>query len=433
MSVAAISKLVADKVAEALAADRATRNNSNVAGGSGGNGGQGGAPPVRKRTFAGFMKCGPTQFHGNERVVKLCCWFEKTESVFGIIVTLGLDVANGKSWTDMRKMMMEELCLMNRFKGETTPLGLRAVLNDVVRMAHTLMEQKIQDKAERVAESNKIKWESNNNQGGGSNNNRNKNCCNNNRGNYRDNNRHNQYNNRRQGSARAMTTAQNDGVDQGGPAPNCNRYGLCHFGPCSPKCNRCGKTGHRTNDYSKRTVATGANTQPIRACYEDAKQGQGPNIVTGTFLLNNRYATIVFDSGSDKSFINTSFSHLIDIKSVRLNTSYEVELTDGKIVSTNTVLRGCTQNLINHLFEIDLMPIELGTFDIVIGMDWLVERDAVIVCGKKEVHIPIKNEVLVVKGNKGVSRLKVISCIKARKYMEKGSQLFLAQVTEKEL
>ncbi|GKE03817.1 hypothetical protein Tco_1395835 [Tanacetum coccineum] len=133
-----------------------------------------------------------------------------------------------------------------------------------------------------------------------------------------------------------------------------------------------------------------------------------------------------------KSFVNTSFSHLIDIKSVRLNVSYEVELADGKIVSTNTVLRGCTLNLINHLFEIDLMPIKLGTFDIVIRIDWLVERDAVIVCGKKEVHIPVKNEVLVVKGNKGVSRLKVISCIKARNYVEKGSQLFLAHVTEKE-
>ncbi|GKB87782.1 putative reverse transcriptase domain-containing protein [Tanacetum coccineum] len=150
------------------------------------------------------------------------------------------------------------------------------------------------------------------------------------------------------------------------------------------------------------------------------------------FLLNNRYARVLFDSGSDKSFVNTSFSHLIDIKPVRLNTSYEVELADGKIVSTNIVLRGCTLNLINHLFEIDLIPIELGTFDIVIRMDWLVERDAVIVCGKKEVHIPVKNDVLVVKGNEGVSRLKVISCIKARKYVEKVSQLFLAHVTEKE-
>ncbi|GKC76695.1 putative reverse transcriptase domain-containing protein, partial [Tanacetum coccineum] len=174
----------------------------------------------------------------------------------------------------------------------------------------------------------------------------------------------------------------------------------------------------------------GRNATSQAYAIRDAEQGQGPNVVTGTFLLNNRYATVLFDSGLDKIFVNTSFSHLIDIKPVRLNTSYEVELADGKIVSTNTVLRGCTLNLINHLFEIDLMPIELGTFNIVIRMDWLVERDAVIVRGKKEVHIPVKNKVLVVKGNKGVSRLKMISCIKAR--MEKGSQLLLAHVTKKE-
>nr|GEY05063.1 hypothetical protein [Tanacetum cinerariifolium] len=80
------------------------------------------------------------------------------------------------------------------------------------------------------------------------------------------------------------------------------------------------------------------------------------------------------------------------------------ELADGKVVSTNSVLRGCTLNLLDHLFDIDLMPIELGTFDVIVGMDWLVERDALIVYGRKEVH----------------------------KYIERGSQLFLAQVTESE-
>nr|GEV55019.1 putative reverse transcriptase domain-containing protein [Tanacetum cinerariifolium] len=60
------------------------------------------------------------------------------------------------------------------------------------------------------------------------------------------------------------------------------------------------------------------------------------------------------------------------------------------------------------------------------------ERDALIVCGKKEVHVPYKNKMLVVKSDSSVSRPKVISCIKARKYIEKGSQLFIAQVTEKE-
>ncbi|GKE18055.1 putative reverse transcriptase domain-containing protein, partial [Tanacetum coccineum] len=66
------------------------------------------------------------------------------------------------------------------------------------------------------------------------------------------------------------------------------------------------------------------------------------------------------------------------------------------------------------------MPIELGTFDVIVGMDWLVEHDAVIMCGKKEVHVPYKSKPLVVKGDRGPSRLKVISCIKARKYVERG-------------
>ncbi|GJW34425.1 putative reverse transcriptase domain-containing protein [Tanacetum coccineum] len=327
MSAVAISKLVADKVAEALAADHATRNNLNVARGSGGNGGQGGAPPVRECTFAGFMKYGPTQFHGNEGAVELGHWFKKTESVFGISdcaerskVKFAAATLQGRAltWWNTQVATLG----LARLENELRSLKLRdtniaaytqrfnelaLLCPEVVPTEKKKVELYIKDKAERIAESNKRKWESNNNQAGGSNNNRNNNYRNNNRDNYGENNHHNQYNNRRKGSARAMTTTQNDGDDQGGPAPNCNR-------------------GNATGRAYK-----------IR----EAEKGQGPNVVT-----------------------------------------------------------------VNHLFKIDLKPIELGTFDIVIGMDWLVERDVVIVCGKKEVYIPVKNEVLVVKGNSGVSRLK---------------------------
>ncbi|GKE68436.1 putative reverse transcriptase domain-containing protein, partial [Tanacetum coccineum] len=98
---------------------------------------------------------------------------------------------------------------------------------------------------------------------------------------------------------------------------------------------------------------------------------KGPNVVTGTFLLNNRYTF----SGSDRSFVDTRFSFMLNIDPVKKRVSYEVELADGRIV---TVLKGCTLNLVNHIFEIDLMPIELGTFDVIIGMDSLVKHDAVI-------------------------------------------------------
>ncbi|GKD16005.1 putative reverse transcriptase domain-containing protein [Tanacetum coccineum] len=76
------------------------------------------------------------------------------------------------------------------------------------------------------------------------------------------------------------------------------------------------------------------------------------------------------------------------------------------------------------------MPIELGTLNVIIGMDWLVKHDAIIICGEKVVCIPYGNKTLIVEGDKGVSRSKVISCIKARKYVERGCHLFLVHVTE---
>ncbi|GKD49181.1 putative reverse transcriptase domain-containing protein [Tanacetum coccineum] len=140
---------------------------------------------------------------------------------------------------------------------------------------------------------------------------------------------------------------------------------------------------------------------------------KGPNVVSSTFLLNNRYASVLFDSGSERSFVNTRFSSLLDIKPIKIEDSYEVELADGRVVSTNTVLKGCTLSLVNHIFEIDLMPIKLGTFGVIIGMDWLVKHDAVIIFGEKVVHILYGNKTLIVEGDKGGSRLKIISCIKA--------------------
>ncbi|GJT61453.1 putative reverse transcriptase domain-containing protein [Tanacetum coccineum] len=381
----AVEQLVRDGIEAAIRAERErVREEATRAGGPAG--GPAAAPVARECTFTGFMKCGPTQFHGTEGAVGLCRWFEKMENTFEIsecaegrkvkfatatlhgraltwwnsqVATLGREVANGRPLTEVKQMMVDEFCpveevqrledelrhlklrdmniaaytkrfnelallcpdavpnekkkvelyikgLPEIIKGETTS-SRPATLNEAVRMAHALMEQKIQAKNERIAESNKRKWESNNN-----------NYRNNNRGNYRDNNRHNQYNDRRQGSARAMTTAQNDDADQGEPAPNCNRCGLCHFGQCPSKCNRCGRRGHKANDCRKRTMAAGANAQPIRACYEcgdrnhsrnqcpnlanqrggnatgrayvirEAEKGQGPNVVAGTFLINNR-------------------------------------------------------------------------------------------------------------------------------------------------
>ncbi|GKC37694.1 putative reverse transcriptase domain-containing protein [Tanacetum coccineum] len=99
----------------------------------------------------------------------------------------------------------------------------------------------------------------------------------------------------------------------------------------------------------------------------NASRDPESNVVTGTFLLNNRYASILFDTGAGRSFISTAFCSLINIALTLLENSYDVELADGKIVGVDTIMRGCTLNFLNHPFNIDLMPIELGSFKIIIG------------------------------------------------------------------
>ncbi|GJQ92409.1 putative reverse transcriptase domain-containing protein [Tanacetum coccineum] len=115
-----------------------------------------------------------------------------------------------------------------------------------------------------------------------------------------------------------------------------------------------------------------------------------------------------------KSFVSFAFTHFIDIAPVALNTSYEIELADGKVVSTNTVLRGCTLTLYHHIFKIDLLPTRLGSFDVIIGMDWLSYYRAVIDCYEKIVRIPLPNdEILEVQGERPEKDFGSLACIKA--------------------
>nr|GFB38338.1 putative reverse transcriptase domain-containing protein [Tanacetum cinerariifolium] len=117
------------------------------------------------------------------------------------------------------------------------------------------------------------------------------------------------------------------------------------------------------------------------------------------------------------------------------NPDSNVVTADGKIVGIDIIIRGCNINFQNHLFNIDLMPVELGSFDVIIGMDWLRRCHAVIVCDEKLVQIPYGNETLTFRGNESnngrESCLAVISCSKAQEYMAKGCQTFLTQISAK--
>ncbi|GKB77610.1 reverse transcriptase domain-containing protein [Tanacetum coccineum] len=117
------------------------------------------------------------------------------------------------------------------------------------------------------------------------------------------------------------------------------------------------------------------------------------------FLLNDRYAYILFNTGDDRSFVSTAFSSQIDITPSTLDHYYDVKLADGRIIRLNTILSGCTLNFLNHPFNINLMPVELGSFDAIIRMDWLAKYQAVIVCAEQIVRIPCGNETLIIHGD----------------------------------
>ncbi|GKA79058.1 putative reverse transcriptase domain-containing protein [Tanacetum coccineum] len=128
----------------------------------------------------------------------------------------------------------------------------------------------------------------------------------------------------------------------------------------------------------------------------DKNAHQDPNVVTGTFFLNQHLARVLFDSGADKSFVSISLASMLNIPPITLDTTYDIEMADGNLVGTNTVIQGCTLILLNQPFKIDLMPIKLGSFDVVIGMDWLSKYHARIIYDEKVVHIPINSETLII-------------------------------------
>ncbi|GJZ42282.1 putative reverse transcriptase domain-containing protein [Tanacetum coccineum] len=266
-------------------------------------------------------------------------------------------------------------------------------LDETIELANDLMDQKLRIYVERQSDYKRKADDSSRNNHG-----------------------HKQQPFKRQNVAKVYNMRIGEKNPYGESLPKCTKCHFHHNGPCTQKCHKCNKVGHFARDCRSSGNKNGANTQKGNGsnpkgndCFECGALGhfkrdcpklknkdgrnrnaQGwvyvvgnaekrgntsgnpdSNVVTGTFLLNNLYASILFDTGADRSFISSAFSSLIDIAQTPLENSYDVELADGKIVGVDTIMRGCTLNFLNHLFNIDLMPIELGSFDVIIGMDWM--------------------------------------------------------------
>ncbi|GJV64391.1 putative reverse transcriptase domain-containing protein [Tanacetum coccineum] len=179
--------------------------------------------------------------------------------------------------------------------------------------------------------------------------------------------------------------------------------------PCPPKCNNCKRVGHLTQDCRIRPANNNNNrnnnnnNQKGNGCYECGAQGHFKRNCPR--LRNNDRGNQVKDRAPRSS--------QIDITPSTLDHYYDVELADGRIIGLNTILKGCTLNFLNHQFNINLMPIELGSFDVIIGMDWLAKYQAMEYDTINHISVALKR--------------------RRQKYMEKGFPIFLAHITAKEV
>ncbi|GKA12952.1 putative reverse transcriptase domain-containing protein [Tanacetum coccineum] len=188
---------------------------------------------------------------------------------------------------------------------------------------------------------------------------------------------HHQQQNRRQETSRAYAIIPTKNSRYTGSLPLCKKCTLHHTGPCTVKCQTCNKVGHQTRNCKNKVLATRSNLQPVLVtCHACEEKG---NYINQYPKANN--------SGYEKAY-------LLRDKNAHQDPNV---VTDGNLVGTNTVIQGCTLILLNQPFEIDLMPIKLGSFDVVIGMDWLSKYHARIICDEKFVHIPIDGKTLIIR------------------------------------
>ncbi|GKC70963.1 putative reverse transcriptase domain-containing protein, partial [Tanacetum coccineum] len=193
-----------------------------------------------------------------------------------------------------------------------------------------------------------------------------------------------------------------------------------HVGPACPRWNRVqGPGGNCPNQVVANNEGQGCGNQGNQARgtafmlgVEEARQDT--NIVTGTFTLNKHFAATLFDSGADYSFVSTTFIPLLGLEPSDLGFKYEIEIDSGQLVEIDKVIKGCKLEIKGHIFDIDLIPFGHGSFDVIIGMEWLSNFKAEIIFLKKVVRIPLPDgKVLRVVGERPDEKARLLMSAKA--------------------
>ncbi|XP_076902559.1 uncharacterized protein LOC143557351 [Bidens hawaiensis] len=137
--------------------------------------------------------------------------------------------------------------------------------------------------------------------------------------------------------------------------------------------------------------------------------------------------------GADMSFITLDFLYIIDKPRDKLSKPFSVEVANGNSIIIDSVIRDCVLTLNKVKLCIDLIPMQMGSFNVIVGMDWLTLYHDEVVCFEKFLHIHLKDgRTLNVFGNAPTSKLNLMSCFQSQRYFCKKCVAFLARVVEKD-
>ena len=162
---------------------------------------------------------------------------------------------------------------------------------------------------------------------------------------------------------------------------------------------------------------------------EEARSGS--DVITGIILVNSKPARVLYDSGASVSFVSHSFSKELSTPLGKLPTPLEVEIADSKIVVVSNVYPNVEIEIDESVFRIDLIPIMLREFDIIVGMDWLDKYNAAILCRQKIIRVINPNgREMMIYGDNRKGELKLCTVMKARRYLSHGCHAFMAHVVD---